>query len=92
MAAKSGSELAGGIERPRNELQTKVLIAKESQTGQSSDLAIRCARVVQETSPQLNEAIVVNHDDVLSDEKRTAPAEPRLVLRITGAADDPRQP
>jgi hypothetical protein len=31
-------------------------------------------------------------DDVLSGEKGTAPARPRLVLRITGAADDPRQP
>jgi hypothetical protein len=92
MAAKSGSKLAGGIERPRNELQTKVLIAKESQTGQPSDLAIRCARVVQETSPHLNEAIVVNHDDVLRGKKRTAPVRPRLVRRITGAADDPRQP
>jgi hypothetical protein len=65
---------ARGIERPRNELQTKVLIAKESQAGQSSDLGIRCARVLQETSPQLDEGIVVNHDDVLSGEKRTAPA------------------
>jgi hypothetical protein len=54
------------FERPRNELQTKVLIVKESQTGQPSDLGIRCARVLQKASPQLNDDIVVNHDDVLS--------------------------
>src|SRR6516165_6572040 len=51
-------------------MQTKVLIAKESQTGQPLDLGIRCARVLQEASPQLNEGIVINHDDVLSG-KRT---------------------
>jgi hypothetical protein len=39
------------FERPRNELQTKVLIAKESQTGQPSDLGFRRARVLQEASP-----------------------------------------
>jgi hypothetical protein len=56
-------------------LQSKVLIAKESQTGQSSDLGFRCARVLQEASPQLNEGIVINHDDVLFG-KRTEDDDP----------------
>jgi hypothetical protein len=56
-------------------LQTKVLIAKQGQTGQPSDLGIRCARVLQEASPQFNEGIVINHDDVLSG-KRTEEDDP----------------
>ena len=59
---------------------------KFGQKGELLDIGIGGARVVQEAPPQLEDDLVVNHDDVLSGKKRTAQAH---LLGGTRAAGDP---
>ena len=49
-------------EKPLKETQAEVLVTKEGDNTQGSDLGPRCARVIQEVLPQLNNGGVINHN------------------------------
>jgi hypothetical protein len=48
-------------EKPLKETQAEVLVTKEGDNTQGSDLGINCARVLQEVLPQLNNGGVISH-------------------------------
>jgi hypothetical protein len=52
-------------EKPLKKTQTEVLVTKEGDDTQGPDLGPRCARVIQEVLPQLNNGGVINHENLL---------------------------
>ena len=48
-------------EKPLKETQAEVLVTKEGDNTQGSDLGINCPRVLQEVLPQLNNGGVISH-------------------------------